>query len=102
MYQKMPLQEQLIVAKYWQTAAAFSNRLGNMAFCFTKKRFVGLVPDAAKVGDRICLLHGGRVPFVLRRQEKGFSLVGECYVHGLMKGEALKREGLLEIAFQLV
>jgi hypothetical protein len=73
-----------------------------MAFCFTRRRFVGLVPDAAEVGDRICLLHGGKVPFVLRKQEKGFKLVGECYVHGLMKGEALKREGLLEMTFQLV
>ncbi|KAF3811667.1 hypothetical protein GCG54_00014413 [Colletotrichum gloeosporioides] len=34
------------------------------------------------------MFEGGRVPFVLRPNEDGlYSLVGECYVHGLMHGE---------------
>lgn len=41
-------------------------------------------------GGKICALHGGRVPFVLR-QDAGYHLFkGECYVHGLMDGEGMK------------
>lgn len=48
----------------------------------------------AAVGDSICVF-GGSVPFVLRDvclsrpQKRHFRLLGECYVHGIMNGEAL-------------
>lgn len=43
-------------------------------------------------GVDICILFGASVPAVLRRStdnEDAFQLVGECYVHGIMDGEAL-------------
>jgi hypothetical protein len=49
------------------------------------------VPEGAEHGDIICVLAGGRVPYVLRPCDDGFyRLVGECYVDGAMHGEALK------------
>jgi hypothetical protein len=44
----------------------------------------------------MAVLLGGSVPFVLRRVKTHFTLVGECYVHGVMKGEAIQ-EGNLEM-----
>ncbi|TGJ84216.1 hypothetical protein E0Z10_g4584 [Xylaria hypoxylon] len=101
-YLHMPRRNQVVIARYWQTAIAFSRRLGNAVFCFTKDRFVGLVPETAVAGDQICLFHGGNVPFVLRKKGPAYTLVGECYIQGIMNGEALQRSGLETHSFILV
>lgn len=44
-------------------------------------------------GNLVTVLLGGQVPFILSKQEK-FRLVGECYVHGLMDGEAFSEDGV--------
>jgi hypothetical protein len=56
------------------------------------KGFVGLAPNHALPGDKICLILGAIVPYVLRAREEGFQLVGEAYVHGIMDGEAMDLE----------
>jgi hypothetical protein len=61
----------------------------------TEKGLLGLVPHLAEAGDQICILNGGAVPFVLRKGKRPLRehrLVGECYIHGLMKGEAMRSE----------
>jgi hypothetical protein len=65
-----------------------------------KRKILGLVPDYADKGDYICILFGCSVPVVLREvkhvltstQDKGthYEFVGECYVHGMMDGEAVE------------
>ncbi|EXJ61332.1 uncharacterized protein A1O5_11890 [Cladophialophora psammophila CBS 110553] len=61
------------------------------SFIFTEKGRFGLGPLIAAPGDVCCILFGATVPFILRRtQREGyFKLVGEAYLHGLMRGEAL-------------
>ncbi|KAG8531870.1 uncharacterized protein KY384_003506 [Bacidia gigantensis] len=69
----------------------------NRRFCVTKQGYIGWVPSSAKEGDRICLLLGGQVPYVVRphKKRKGeWQFLGEAYVHGIMRGEAMQREGL--------
>jgi hypothetical protein len=39
--------------------------------------------------DRVCVLYGGITPFVLRKKGIYHQLIGECYVAGLMRGEAV-------------
>ncbi|KAL8770345.1 MAG: hypothetical protein Q9209_003981 [Squamulea sp. 1 TL-2023] len=52
-------------------------------------RFVGLAPKACRENDCIAVLLGCQSPLVLRKTEAGnYLVVGECYVHGLMTGEA--------------
>ncbi|KAE9971741.1 hypothetical protein BLS_004319 [Venturia inaequalis] len=69
----------------------------------TKKGSLCLVPAEAKQGDSIILAKGGRVPLVIRRldsEENAFeswTLVGECYVHGVMNGEAFCEEDCVDI-----
>ncbi|KAF1967161.1 HET-domain-containing protein [Bimuria novae-zelandiae CBS 107.79] len=62
----------------------------NRRFCSTKSGRIGWVPRDTKENDLICVLYGGQVPYVLRPCEGGYKLVGECYIHGLMEGEAIE------------
>ncbi|MCJ1437038.1 hypothetical protein MMC27_006423 [Xylographa pallens] len=56
--------------------------------------------DATYKGDVVCVVLGGEVPYVIRPKKNGHYLfVGECYVHGLMDGQALQgyEEGNVEM-----
>jgi hypothetical protein len=55
-----------------------------------KKGLVCLLPAMAHEDDVICVLSGCRAPPVLRKNGDFFELLGECYVHGYMFGEAFK------------
>ncbi|KAI4161898.1 MAG: hypothetical protein LQ342_004464 [Letrouitia transgressa] len=77
----------------------------NRALFVTARGYVGLAPWNVEVGDRVCVLYGGATPFLLRRVEgkDDFGLVGECYVYGIMGGEALQlRGGNSSTTFNLV
>ncbi|KAG4413297.1 hypothetical protein IFR04_013557 [Cadophora malorum] len=75
----------------------------------TRRGYIGLCPSSGKVGDVVAVLLGGSTPFILSAISKGerrlgegdseiqgqnaFVLIGDCYVHGWMDGEALRGEG---------
>ena len=63
---------------------------GGRRFFTTVSGYMGLAPATAQSGDKICLLLGGQVPYILREEENHYKLVGESYVHGIMRGEALQ------------
>ena len=60
----------------------------------TERDLLGLAPAETKKRDLICILYGCSVPVVLRAHsddrtgKQYFQFIGECYVHGLMDGEA--------------
>jgi hypothetical protein len=61
----------------------------------TERGYLGIAPSWAKEGDEICVLFGGSVPLIIRERGGGegvHELVGECYVHGIMNGEAVDIE----------
>ncbi|KAK8232543.1 heterokaryon incompatibility protein-domain-containing protein [Phyllosticta capitalensis] len=79
----------------------------------------GLCPWTARDGDEVVLLHGAKVPYLLRRVEGDdrmgwtvdregagvYELVGECYVEGIMYGEFMEecqKEGRSPQVFTLV
>lgn len=71
------------------------------SFLITRKGRYGLGPWIAKPGDICCILLGANVPFILRNTDKAshYKLVGEAYIHDLMRGEALEtreKDGLSE------
>lgn len=68
----------------WAASAA-----DGRVFARTRSGYYVLGPAALEVGDVVCVLFGCKVPFCLRPMGGGYLLVGECYVHGLMKGEAM-------------
>ena len=56
----------------------------------TEEGYIGLGPRAAKAGDCVCVLLGSDSPFLLRPiGNNQYQIVGHCYVHGIMSGEAL-------------
>ena len=78
---------------------------GNALF-ITEDGSLGLGPSNAVPGDEVVILAGSRVPFILRKGSKrgfgfdqtigafrslrDYKVIGDCYVHGIMGGEAVK------------
>ncbi|KAL7941125.1 heterokaryon incompatibility domain-containing protein [Trichoderma barbatum] len=61
-------------------------------FAVTDAGDFAAVPKAAQEGDIVCIFNGGRVPYVMRPSRNGhYTLVGECYVDGMMRGEVRDR-----------
>ena len=58
-------------------------------FFTTTKDLIGLGPRSMCTGDIICIMSGGRVPYVFREERDHHRLIGEAYVHGLMEGQAV-------------
>lgn len=59
-------------------------------FFTSKQGYMGLGPEESRYGCVIVVLLGGRTPYILRKHGKHrYRFVGECFVHGLMNGEAL-------------
>ncbi|KAF2114631.1 heterokaryon incompatibility protein-domain-containing protein [Lophiotrema nucula] len=49
-----------------------------------------LVPKSTKLYDSVWIVPGLSTPFVLRKSKDYYELVGEAYVHGIMRGEMAK------------
>jgi hypothetical protein len=80
--------------EYKGTRTRIYNASVNRAMFVTTKGYLGLAPWNARKGDLICVLLGGSTPFLLRPVpgRKHFTLVGECYVYGIMGGELFGHE----------
>ncbi|KAE9366521.1 hypothetical protein N431DRAFT_471571 [Stipitochalara longipes BDJ] len=86
-----------ITWKHWDLVETAKHRLQNDLLCMSSSISEAgrslMVPWDVEAGDIIVVLNGGKVPFVLRKREdlegEYYQLVGECYVHGMMDGEAL-------------
>ena len=73
-------------------APGFLQRATVMPVCTTKRGFLAAVPRLTVSGDCIVLLSGGRTPFILRQNGDHYRLIGCCYVHGIMNGEAFPQD----------
>lgn len=57
----------------------------------TKKGYIGWGSDVAQKGDKVFVLLGANVPFIVRPVGEGvYKLIGPSYIHGFMYGEALE------------
>jgi hypothetical protein len=52
-------------------------------------RYLGLRPVKAEKGDTMCILLGSGRPIILRPSGERYLIVGDCYVHVIMEGEAM-------------
>jgi hypothetical protein len=64
----------------------------NRRFLLTERGYIGLGPLSTRKDDIVALLYGGKTPYVLRAERDYFAFLGECYVHGIMFGEAMRAE----------
>jgi hypothetical protein len=60
----------------------------------TSNGYIGMGLSSIEVSDTVWLLEGGTVPYVLRRvpNDTRYSFFGDCYVHGIMRGEFITEE----------
>ncbi|KAK4446716.1 heterokaryon incompatibility protein-domain-containing protein [Podospora aff. communis PSN243] len=90
-------------------------RTSGRNFIITSKGYLGLAPIKSKVGDEVCVLEGGTVPYVLRAVDDSamepfgippaegrrfFNFIGESYVHGVSDGAWINRrteEDVMEV-----
>ncbi|KAK1850935.1 heterokaryon incompatibility protein [Colletotrichum chrysophilum] len=81
---------------FQELRTAMVNALKNRKLGVTEKGHLGLFLGHANVGDQVYVLENCHVPFVMRKTNGGrFRLVGECYVHGMMHGEAIGSDASL-------
>ncbi|KAG4439608.1 hypothetical protein IFR05_004903 [Cadophora sp. M221] len=82
---------------------SLSDTVGYSRFFITDKGSIGLGPTSTKPRDEIWIVCGGKLPLILRENvnpglgtgkictsETYHSLVGDCYVDGIMDGEAVR------------
>ncbi|RDL32962.1 uncharacterized protein BP5553_08401 [Venustampulla echinocandica] len=78
--------------------------------CYSRKRgrtvrgYAGQFSLYARVGDAIFLPLGSAVPFLIRPKNSTgnmYEIIEECYVHGIMEGEAFKLENVAKIDIHL-
>ncbi|VUC23049.1 unnamed protein product [Clonostachys rosea] len=62
------------------------------AFFMTEKGYIGMSAQGVRLGDVVAFFPGARVPFLLHQTASPsiYSLVGDCYIHGLMNGEVVR------------
>lgn len=83
------------LVKRYLSACIYS--IHGRCFFTTKDGYIGLAPLGTKAGDIISVILGCRFPVVLREEpapgvnpdETRLKVVGVCYAHGLMSGEAI-------------
>lgn len=64
----------------------------------TEDGYIGVAPPQTREGDSIFLVKGSRVPLVMRpHTDDKWQLIGDCYVHGVMHGEAFREDECAEI-----
>lgn len=67
-------------------------------YCLGRRFFItatgrmGLGPGSIEADDIVVVLRGGRWPFILRKEDNHYLLLGSAYVHGIMHGEAVQLE----------
>ena len=85
-----PVQNEQNTEASFVSSSLIRMALSPRGFFLSKQGYMGVARYDVKKGDRICILHGGQVPFVLRQEGSHYEFKGECYVHGLMDGEGMR------------
>jgi hypothetical protein len=88
---------------------AITSAISGRRLFITEKNYMGLGPAGTIEGDMVHVMAGGHTPFVTRRSDKHqaidipgigrqdcLSLIGDCYVHGIMDGEAVRDQGIMD------
>ncbi|KAI2626064.1 HET-domain-containing protein [Hypomontagnella submonticulosa] len=63
----------------------------------TDKGYIGLGPALAEVGDEVAVVKGAKVALVLRPKESHWTLQGDCFLKGIMRGEAYLEDEISEM-----
>jgi hypothetical protein len=76
---------------------AWATSINNLAISCIRRRIfctqdmkLGLTPNHSEINDKVAIIHGSRFPVVLRptRVDGEYTIIGRCYLEGVMHGEA--------------
>lgn len=76
-------------------ATAIARGISNRSFFVTPGKLIGIGPPQLGVQDRIVIIAGAQMPFVVRSitDQNGlqgqYTIIGEAYVHGVMDGSSV-------------
>lgn len=71
--------------------------IAGRVFGVTDQGYAGLLPSNTHQGDKICVLPGFPVPFVLREgSNECWTLIGDAYINGIMQGEMVGPDSSLQ------
>jgi hypothetical protein len=81
---------------YLDQLPVLDQEFSSWRFTVTRDKHLGLVPNEARVGDIICVMHGCEIPFLLRsRGRERYELVGHCKVDGFNFDDAVVESRVL-------
>lgn len=80
-----------LASTYYDTIRSVCHR---RCFFTTRTGDLGIGPGRLQSGDQIVILYGGEAAFAVRKRPFGpcHELLGECYVDGIMKGQAIAKK----------
>lgn len=87
--------------RFWQTLVRAAKY--RRAFA-TENDCLGYGPQMTQMGNVVVVLYGFMHPYVLRPCGTRYKMIGQCYVHGMMDGEAVRThraEGKEDVTFVL-
>lgn len=60
---------------------------------------LGLGPARTAICDKVVILLGCSVPVILRKEDRGYVIIGECFIQGAMDGEVVQgiKDGTQEL-----
>ncbi len=95
------------IADTWSPTEAL-HRYGRRFFA-SKRSKIGWVPQAARIGDELCVVFGFATAFAIRKVKDGctgqpaqYRLLGACYVHEHMDGEIFLDDELERVTIQII
>ena len=83
---------------------AYYNNRGASIFA-TKRGYIGTATPDIAVGDLVCLLYGGQVPYIMRLHDNAdptYRFSSDCYIEGMMFGESVELDDIVEQDFAIV
>lgn len=79
----------------YEVKVAALDKFSSLHFFITANGYMGYGPKCQS-GDLICILFGCSVPLILRPQDGGYIILGQCFVLGIMNGELYQDAGQLD------
>jgi hypothetical protein len=73
--------------RYYNSICYWSS---NRRFFGASKGFIGVAASPVLAGDLVAILYGAPWPVILRPLDDAFQFVSQCYVDGVMHGEAVQ------------
>lgn len=73
-------------------AECLDNLSGNRFFFTENHQYMGLATQDLKVGDKVMVFSGGSPIYIVREREGHHQYIGDGYVWGLMRGQAVSDE----------